>query len=236
MDKLLENGSAYRCFCSQRRIDVLRRDQIRRKEQPRYSQRVYRYDNRCRELSPAEIQDRLESKTPFVVRLKLRKDSGVFNDILNGEIKHEVALIEGDPVIQKSDGYPTYHLANVVDDHLMKITHVLRGKEWMVSTCKHVILYDAFGWQAPEYAHLPLFNNEDGKKLSKRQGDVFVEYYRKKGYLPASVLNFIVHYGAGFSEESGTIYGDAIASPESCINDMVRRFKLDKVGLLPCHK
>ncbi|XP_039270239.2 nondiscriminating glutamyl-tRNA synthetase EARS2, mitochondrial-like [Styela clava] len=223
-NQLLDNGIAYKCFCSERRLEILRRDQMQRKERSRY-------DNRCRNLSESEIEEKLDLGMPYVLRLKLQNDIRSFEDILNGEIKHDVASIEGDPVIYKSDRYPTYHLANIVDDHLMKITHVLRGQEWMMSTVKHVMLYEAFGWKPPQYAHLPLLLNEDGRKLSKRQGDVYVEQYREGGYHAASILNFLAHYGAGFTESSGIIFGDEVATPTKVLDIMAKEFSMEKVGV-----
>lgn len=122
-----------------------------------------------------------------------------FNDLVYGWTRHEVASIEGDPVILKGDGFPTYHLANVVDDHHMEISHVLRGTEWLTSTSKHLLLYRAFGWDPPQFAHLPLLLNRDGTKLSKRQGDIFVERFAQDGYLPEALLDIITTCGSGFT-------------------------------------
>lgn len=196
---------------------------MQRKEQSRY-------DNRCRNLLQSEIEEKLTAGIPYVLRLRLHDDVKSFHDLLNGELQHDVARIEGDPVIYKTDGYPTYHLANVVDDHLMNITHVLRGKEWMISTVKHIMLYDAFGWKHPKYAHLPLLMGKDGKKLSKRQSDIFVEQYQENGYHPGSMLNFLAYYGAGFAENS-LILGDEMASPTEILDKMAREFSLEKVGM-----
>lgn len=134
-----------------------------------------------------------------MVRFHLEEQSDPFCDLIHGWSRHEVASVEGDPVILKSDGFPTYHLANVVDDHLMEISHVLRGAEWLTSTSKHLLLYRAFGWEPPHFGHLPLLLNEDGSKLSKRQGHIFVEEFAQNGYLPATLLDLMTHSGSGFA-------------------------------------
>lgn len=157
-----------------------------------------RYDNRCRHLTTAQIQDKLSKNMPFVVRFQLVEGAQSFKDLVFGWTQHDVASIEGDPVILKGDGFPTYHLANVVDDHKMAVSHVLRGEEWLVSTAKHLLLYRAFGWQPPSYAHLPLLLNKDGSKLSKRQGDIFIQHYAKNGYLPDTLLDIVSNCGSGF--------------------------------------
>lgn len=124
-----------------------------------------------------------------------------FNDLVYGNFVYYVAQHEGDPVILKSDRYPTYHFANVIDDHLMRITHVLRGIEWQISTPKHLMLYRALGWTPPQFGHLPLIMNSDGSKLSKRQNDIKLEYYRDKGIFPQSLINYITQAGGGFNRE-----------------------------------
>ncbi|XP_078488921.1 nondiscriminating glutamyl-tRNA synthetase EARS2, mitochondrial [Ciona intestinalis] len=189
-NKLVDTGAAYRCFCSQRRLSILKKDQIKRKE-------TGRYDNRCRELTEFEINSNLDQKVPYVIRLRLKDEFHQIEDALFGKVSHN-AHFEGDPVILKSDGFPTYHLANVVDDHMMQISHVIRGKEWLTSTTKHVQIYEALGWEVPTFMHLPLLINKDGSKLSKRQGDVYVEESRAKGYSPSALLNFMAYYGSGF--------------------------------------
>lgn len=186
-EQLLKNGSAYACTCSPERLEQVRQEQIARKEMPRY-------DRKCRYTEiGSPLQQR--SNLPHVIRLKIpEQGSTTFRDIIRGEVAFENALID-DQVLLKSDGFPTYHLANVVDDHLMKITHVIRGEEWLSSTPKHVLLYKAFKWRLPQFAHLPLLLNADHSKLSKRQGDVAVEDYIKKGYLPEALLNFVALLG-----------------------------------------
>lgn len=184
-DKLVKVGTAYYCICTSERLALLRQERLARKEPPKY-------DGHCRTQTDSR-QPTADSK--FVIRLKV-PESGMtkFNDIIRGEVEFKNALID-DQVLMKSDGYPTYHLANVVDDHLMKITHVIRGEEWLSSTPKHILLYKAFGWKPPQFAHLPLLLNADHSKLSKRQGDVAVEDYIKKGYLREAILNFIALLG-----------------------------------------
>ena len=182
VDQLLADGNAYRCFCSEERLQKIREAQVARKETPKY-------DGLCRNLSVQESETR-SANEPFVVRLKI-PESGekIVKDIIRGEVIFQNELID-DQVLIKSDGFPTYHLANVVDDHLMQISHVIRGEEWLLSMPKHILLYDYLGWEKPQFAHLPLLLNEDRSKLSKRQGDVAVEDYRKKGYLPQALINF----------------------------------------------
>ena len=185
--KLIDNGHAYRCFCTKQRLDEMREKQIDRKEAPMY-------DRKCLELPESEIKSNIEAGKEFVVRLKMPYHEIRFKDMIRGNMKFDGKTID-DQVLMKSDGMPTYHLANVVDDHLMEITHVIRGEEWLPSAPKHVALYEAFGWEAPEFAHIPLLLNEDLSKLSKRQGDVAVEEYIKKGYLREAIINFIVFLG-----------------------------------------
>ncbi len=188
VDFLIGNGAAYRCFCSPERLEEMRKEQFAKKLQPKY-------DRTCLRLSEKEINDNLDSGKPFVVRLKVPDGEKIaFSDIIRGDVEFMSELVD-DQVLLKSDGYPTYHLANVVDDHLMKISHVIRGEEWLSSTPKHVLLYRAFGWELPQFAHLPLLLNPDKSKLSKRQGDVAVEDYREKGYLKEALVNFIALLG-----------------------------------------
>lgn len=185
---LLEKKAAYRCFCTPDRLEQMRREQEKQKLTPKY-------DRTCLRLSEDEIRENLNSGKPFVVRMKVPDDVNVsFNDIIRGDVEFHSRQID-DQVLIKSDGYPTYHLANVVDDHHMRISHVIRGEEWLSSTPKHVLLYRAFGWEMPKFAHLPLLLNPDRSKLSKRQGDVAVEDYQQKGYLKEALINFIALLG-----------------------------------------
>ncbi|XP_037963909.2 probable glutamate--tRNA ligase, mitochondrial [Plutella xylostella] len=220
VNKLLDNGSAYRCFCTERRLNILRRDAVK-------SQRVPKYDNRCRDLTKTEIQEKMKSNAHSCIRFKLTSDCQSFEDLVYGGIAYDVSLNEGDPVIMKSDGFPTYHFANVVDDHLMQVTHVLRGVEWQISTTKHLLLYRAFGWEPPRFGHLPLIVNADGSKLSKRQGDVKVEDYRANGTFPLSLVNYITLSGGGFDHEPGA--GLRIKTLE----ELAAEFQVEKIQSHP---
>lgn len=190
--ELVGKGKAYYCFCSPERLEKMRKEQELNKQPTMY-------DGQCRnqksKINPATAGQKFEIKKPYVIRLAVPKEGITkFNDIIRGEVEFENKLID-DQVLLKSDGFPTYHLANVVDDHLMKISHVIRGEEWLPSMPKHILLYQAFGWEPPRFAHLPLLLNPDKSKLSKRQGDVAVEDYLAKGYLAESLLNFVALLG-----------------------------------------
>lgn len=188
VEELLAKDGAYRCFCTAERLTEMRAQQELSKLPPRY-------DRCCRNLSAEEIKVKLDNGEKFVVRQKLPLDGEVkVYDELRGEIKFQAADLD-DHVLIKSNGVPTYHFANIVDDYLMKITHVTRGDEWLPSFPKNILLYQAFGWQPPKFIHLPLILNKTGGKLSKRQGDVFVEQYKNNGYLPEAILNFCAFLG-----------------------------------------
>ncbi|XP_077988158.1 nondiscriminating glutamyl-tRNA synthetase EARS2, mitochondrial-like [Glandiceps talaboti] len=192
-DILLKKGKAYYCFCSQQRLRLIRKEAVRKKETPKY-------DNRCRHLTPQQIQDKLDQGHSHVTRFKLDDGAETFEDLVYGVVQQRPALVEGDPVIIKADGFPVYHFANVVDDHCMQISHVLRGWEWLTSVGKHIQLYNAFGWTPPQFAHLPLLLNKDGSKLSKRQNDIGVDYLQDKGHSSENILNLITFCGAGFED------------------------------------
>nr|WP_200810740.1 glutamate--tRNA ligase [Garciella nitratireducens] len=188
IQKLLDNGWAYYCFCSKERLDHLREEQKKRGEN-------FKYDGHCRNLTKEQVQKKLDAGEEYVIRLKLPENRMVaFDDMVRGHIEVNTQDLD-DQVLIKSDGFPTYHFAVVVDDHLMEITHIIRGEEWLPSTPKHVLLYEAFGWETPNFVHLPNILNQDHKKLSKRQGDVAVEDFKKKGYLPEALVNFIALLG-----------------------------------------
>lgn len=187
VDQLLASGHAYHCFCSPETLDEMRRIQTA-------SKLATKYDRRCLRLSPEEVKTRVAANEPYVVRLKVPDGTLSFEDAIRGQISFESSEVD-DAVILKSDGFPTYHLAVVVDDHLMNITHVLRGEEWTSSTPKQIILHQALGWEMPVYAHVPLLLNPDKTKLSKRKGDVSVESYLSKGYLPEALINFLALLG-----------------------------------------
>lgn len=187
-EMLIESGHAYRCFCSPERLTEMRDRQKSQKVAPMY-------DRHCLYLSQSEIKAKLAAGLPNVVRLKIPHDQGItYHDLVRGDMEIKGHTID-DQVLLKSDQFPTYHLANVVDDRLMGVTHVIRGEEWLPSTPKHIFLYQAFDWKQPQFAHIPLLLNPDKTKLSKRQGHVAVEEYIAEGYLPAAVINYIALLG-----------------------------------------
>lgn len=191
---LLENGSAYRCFCTADELEAARKQQIAAKLAPRYA-------GTCRNLTPAEVDAKIAAGKPFVVRMAVPLTGETsFRDELRGEITFAHANVD-DQVLMKSDGFPTYHLANVVDDHLMQITDVIRAEEWISSTPKHVLLYQAFGWQQPRFWHMPLLRNLDKSKISKRKNPVSLVFYRQAGFLPEAMVNFLGLMGGGMPAE-----------------------------------
>jgi nondiscriminating glutamyl-tRNA synthetase len=188
IDQLIAQGDAYYCFCDKERLENLRKEQ-------ELNKKPTGYDGKCLKLTSQEVEEKIKNGEKYVVRMKMPKTGEtILEDLVRGKIifRNEIS---DDQVILKEDGFPTYHLAVVVDDHLMKITHVIRGEEWLSSVPKHITLYKMFGWDLPEFAHLPLLLNPDKSKLSKRQGDVAVEDYIKKGYLPEAIINFSVFLG-----------------------------------------
>ena len=182
-DILLDSGHAYRCFCTPERLKKMRQDQQNKKQAPRY-------DRACRSLSAKEIEEKLANREKYVVRqaMPLEGETRV-NDEIRGEIKFNNKDLD-DHVLVKSSGIPTYQFANVVDDHTMEISHVTRGEEWIPSFPKNILLYQAFGWEPPKFIHYPVILNKTGGKLSKRQGDVAVEDFKARGYVPAALINF----------------------------------------------
>ncbi len=212
--KLIEQGKAYRCFCSPERLQKLR------EEQQRLKLPQVKYDKHCLNLTKEEINAKLDAGEKFVVRLNVEPGQTVkIEDVVRGTVEFNTDNID-DQILIKSDGFPTYHLANVVDDHLMKITHVIRGEEWLSSTPKHILLYEFLGWEKPVFAHLPLLLNPDKSKLSKRQGDVAVEDYRRKGYLKEALINFVALLGwnAGDDQEFFTM------------DELIEKFSLERVN------
>lgn len=180
-EELVEKGHAYYCFCTPQRLEQMRKDQEARHEPPRY-------DGLCR---ARKSQFPISNDQKYVIRLKVPKEGTTsFSDLIRGEISFENKLID-DQVILKSDGFPTYHLGVVVDDHLMEISHVIRGEEWISSTPKHILLYQFLGWDLPQYAHVPLLRNPDKSKLSKRKNPVWVNLYKEQGFLPEAILNYL---------------------------------------------
>lgn len=187
-EKLLADGKAYKCFATAEELEEMR-------EISKATGKPGGYDRRYRNLSQSEIETLEAAGKPYVIRLKIPlTGNSEFDDEIKGKIVTPWADID-DQVLLKSDGFPTYHLANVVDDHLMKISHVIRGDEWISSTPKHLYLYEAFGWKPPEFLHMPLLLGLDGKKLSKRRNHTSIDYYKDSGYLPEAICNFLTLMG-----------------------------------------
>ena len=184
VDQLIEEDKAYYCFCTKERLENVRAIQ-------KAQGKITKYDGFCRGIDKEEAKKRVENGEDYVIRLKLPANKIIeFEDVVRGKVSVNTNDLD-DQVLMKSDGFPTYHLAVIVDDHLMGITHIIRGEEWLPSTPKHVYLYEAFGWDSPKYVHLPNILNDERKKLSKRQGDVAVGDFRKKGYLAEGLINYI---------------------------------------------
>ena len=191
---LIERGRAYRCFCSAERLDAVRAAQKAAGED-------WRYDGHCRDLDPTESAARAAAGESYVVRLRMpQTGETVVPDALRGGVRYDNHRVD-DQILLKSDGLPTYHLANVVDDHHMGITHVIRAEEWINSTPKHIELYDAFGWEPPVFVHMPLLRNADKSKISKRKNPVSLDYYRRSGYLPEAFVNFLGQLGYSMPDE-----------------------------------
>jgi len=181
---LLESGNAFHCFCSAERLDEVRKAQMAAKQQPGY-------DGHCAHLSQAEIESKLAANEDYVIRMRVPESGNCeFHDMLRGEVSIAWSQIDMQ-VLMKSDGLPTYHFANVVDDHLMEISHVVRGEEWINSVPKHVLLYQYFNWTPPVFCHMPLLRNPDKSKLSKRKNPTSINYYRDMGYLPEALINYL---------------------------------------------
>ena len=194
VDQLVASGAAYPCFCTRERLETLRAEQKAAKEQ-------FGYDRHCRALDPDDVRRRVDAGEPHVIRLAMpTSGETVANDLLRGEISIANAQVD-DQVLLKSDGHPTYHLANVVDDHLMEITHVIRAEEWISSLPKHIRLYEAFGWTPPVFCHLPLLRNADRSKISKRKNPVSLDHYRQTGVLPEALVNYLALMGWTMPDE-----------------------------------
>ncbi|MCX6000886.1 MAG: glutamate--tRNA ligase, partial [Chloroflexi bacterium] len=204
--QLLNSGHAYECYCSAERLSQTRAAMAERKES------IRTYDRHCRDLCPKE-RDRLKCQgVSPVIRFKVPLEGRTtFHDLVRGNIAFDNSELD-DLVLLKSDGYPTYHLANVVDDHLMKITHVMRADEWLSSTPRHVLLYRAFHWEPPLYAHLPMILGPDKSKLSKRHGATSLLEYRDKGYLPEAVVNFLALLGWSLDDRTELFSRDELIS------------------------
>ena len=193
-DKLVAEGHAYPCFCSQERLDSLREEQEGKKG-------AIGYDRRCRDLTEAERAE-LAVETAPVIRLKVPLEGKTtVVDLLRGDVTRKNRDIPIDPILLKSDGMPTYHLAVVVDDHLMEITHVFRGQEWLPSAQIHILLYEALGWEPPVFCHLPIVLGKDGKKLSKRHGSTSLRGFREAGYLPEAIINYVSLLGWSYDDQ-----------------------------------
>lgn len=215
-DLLLANGTAYRCFCTAEELEASRRHQMAAKLPARYP-------GTCRNLSVTHVETNIATGKPFVIRMKVPGEgSTTFRDELRGPITFEHTNVD-DQVLLKSDGYPTYHLANVVDDHLMQISDVIRAEEWISSTPKHVLLYRSFGWTVPRFWHMPLLRNVDKSKISKRKNPVSLVYYRQAGYLPEAVLNFLGLMGGGMPADINN------ATEKFTLDDMIRHFEIKNI-------
>lgn len=212
--ELVRRGHAYPCFCTPQRLAQLRAAQRQAKQDPLY-------DSLCRSIPPEEAKRRIRNGEPYVIRLNV-PDEGetVIHDRLRGDVAFRNALID-DQILLKSDGFPTYHLANVVDDHLMRISHVIRAEEWLPSTPKHVLIYQGFGWEMPEWFHLPLLRNPDGSKISKRKQPVSIDYFRDIGILPEALRNFLALMGWSFGSDR----------EKFTTQEMIQAFSWERVAL-----
>ncbi|MBV8725348.1 MAG: glutamate--tRNA ligase [Candidatus Eremiobacteraeota bacterium] len=212
-DELVSRGQAFPCFCSEARLHEMRAAQ-------RAAAEPSRYDGLCLTLSPGDVQRRISAGEPYVIRLRVPNEGlCVVSDLRRGDVEFEYRSVDMQ-VLVKSDGMPTYHLANVVDDHLMRITHVFRGEEWLSSAPKHLLLYSYFGWEPPKLLHLPLLRNPDKSKLSKRKNPTGILFYRALGYLPEALINFLA------------LLANAARDGEDELMDLhaiVRRFEVEQV-------
>ena len=216
-EELVQKGEAYYCFCDAERLERIRKIQTENKMAPGY-------DRNCRHLTAEEIKANLDAGKPHVIRLKVPLEGETkFHDHLLGDIIWKNEDISPDPVLLKSDGFPTYHLANIVDDHFMKISHVMRAQEWIPSTPLHVQMYRAFGWEHPEFCHLPMVNGADGKKLSKRHGSTSLNEFRARGYLPQAIVNYVAMLGCSY-EEGKEFYS---------LPELAAAFKLEHLNKAP---
>jgi nondiscriminating glutamyl-tRNA synthetase len=230
IDELVEKGHAYYCFCSKERLDEVREKQKAEGKTPMY-------DRYCLGLSKEGVQKRIDAGESYVIRLKVPEDTDItFKDAVRGEISINSLEID-DQVLIKSDGFPTYHFAVVIDDHLMGISHIVRGEEWLTSTPKQAVLYKFFGWDAPEFVHLPTVLNKDKKKLSKRQGDVSVSDFKKKGYLPEGLVNYLALVGWSPKDNKELFTMDELISEFSFdrVSNTGGVFDVDKLNWVNSH-
>ncbi len=211
--QLLDSGHAYYCFCTKERLDLVRDKQREENKTPMY-------DKHCMNLTKEEVESKIASGEEYVIRLKVPKNEDItFTDLVKGTITINSSEVD-DQVLIKSDGFPTYHFAVVVDDHLMGITHAVRGEEWLTSTPKQKLIYDYLGWNMPMYIHLPTVLNKDKKKLSKRQGDVATSDFKNKGYLPEALVNYLALVGWS-PKDNQEIFS---------LEELVREFDFDRVS------
>lgn len=211
---LLNNNNAYMCFCTKERLEKLRENQAQKKLPPGY-------DGFCRELSPKKINEKKNQK--YVIRFKMPKEGTAnWDDGVRGKMSIDYKISD-DPVLIKSDGWPTYHLASVVDDYEQGVTDIIRGEEWISSTPKHLAIYNAFGWTPPKFSHLPLIKGADGSKLSKRHGDTAILDYKKNGYLPEAIFNFLTLLG----------WNDGTEKEIFTKEELVKLFDIKRIGKSP---
>jgi glutamyl-tRNA synthetase len=211
--RLLDEGHAYLCYCSPERLEVMRQEQMKRKQPPKY-------DRHCRDLTQQERTQLKAAGVAPVIRFKTPLEGETtFHDLVYGSVTFKHHTLD-DFVLLKSDGYPTYHLANIVDDHLMAISHVLRAEEWLSSTPRHVLLYQSLDWQAPQFAHLPMIVGPDRGKLSKRHGATNISEYQKQGYLPDAMINFLALLGWSLDDRTELLSRE----------ELIRHFSLERVG------
>ncbi len=227
-EQLLASGHAYRAFETPEELETERKSQLAAKQPPKYN-------GRSRHLTPDEVQANLATGKPFTVRLKVPTEGATtFRDELRGDVTFDHANVD-DQVLLKSDGFPTYHLANVVDDHLMGITDVIRAEEWISSTPKHVLLYQAFGWGLPRFWHMPLLRNADKSKISKRKNPVSLNFYRESGFLPEALLNYLGLMGGGMAQPSEAEIAsknlDMKLSDMFSLPDMLARYDFSRISL-----
>ena len=229
---LLESKNAYHCFCSPARLRDLRKSQARSKGGNT------KYDRLCLGLTEEEVQQKIDAGENYTVRMLVPEGTTVFNDIIHGKVSVNNSQLD-DQIILKSDKYPTYHLANIVDDYLMGISHVIRGVEWLPSTPKHILLYNMLDIQPPAFAHIPLLVNTRGAKLSKRHGDISVQSYIDKGYLPEGLINGLALLGwTPPSHDDPNILNSNLKIFEESeiltMEDLEAYFSILKVGRSPC--
>lgn len=214
LEQLVAQNHAYACFCKQERLDSVKRMQ-------KAQGLIPKYDGHCRDLPQPEVTSRIDAGEAHVYRMRLPDETEkvLMDDLIRGKVVIDTNQLD-DQVLLKSDGFPTYHLACVIDDHLMQISHVVRGEEWLPSFPKHLLLYRYFGWEPPQFAHLPLILNPDRSKLSKRQGDVAVEDFKAQGYVAEALVNFIALLGWNTSDDQEIF----------SMQELVEKFSFERVG------